>query len=63
VPENVLCLCPSCHVLFDNGSRFLSDDLQVIDGLAGRAISPLQTHQDHRIRLSYIRQHRSRWAA
>jgi predicted restriction endonuclease len=29
VPENVLCLCPNCHVLFDYGVAFVDDDLQV----------------------------------
>jgi predicted restriction endonuclease len=63
VTENVLCLCPSCHVLFDNGARFLSDDLDIIDGLSRRPIGELQTHRQHRIEISYVRRHRGRWVA
>lgn len=63
VPENVLCLCPSCHVLFDNGARFLSDDLDIIDGLVRRPIGELQTHRRHRIGIAFVRQHRDRWVA
>ncbi|MEU2154459.1 HNH endonuclease [Streptomyces sp. NPDC019396] len=28
--ENVLCLCPTCHVLFDGGAIVLTDDLTIV---------------------------------
>ncbi|RPK38635.1 HNH endonuclease [Streptomyces sp. ADI93-02] len=60
--ENVLCLCPNCHVRFDMGARFLTDELRIIDSATGSDLGPLTVHAQHRIRLEYIRQHRSRWA-
>ncbi|MGW1130876.1 HNH endonuclease [Streptomyces griseoluteus] len=59
--ENVLCLCPNCHIRFDMGGRFLTDELRIIDSATGRDLGPLQVHAEHQIRLAYIRQHRSRW--
>ncbi|MGW1052368.1 HNH endonuclease [Streptomyces sp. NPDC002521] len=60
--ENVLCLCPNCHVRFDMGARFLTDELRIIDSVTGMDLGPLTVHAQHRIRLEYVRQHRSRWA-
>jgi hypothetical protein len=59
--ENVLCLCPNCHILFDRGARFLTDDLRVINAVTGESIGALTVQSQHRIRLSYVQQHRSRW--
>ncbi|WP_371497037.1 HNH endonuclease [Kitasatospora sp. NBC_00374] len=61
VTENVLCLCPNCHVLFDNGARYLTDDLRVIDGLTHQELAALRTHPRHRIDVRFVRQHRGRW--
>ncbi|GAA5003151.1 YDG/SRA domain-containing protein [Kitasatospora paranensis] len=63
VADNVLCLCPSCHVLFDYGARYLTDDLRVMDGLTHQEIGRLRTHRRHRIDVRYVRQHRGRWVA
>ncbi|MCP9207188.1 HNH endonuclease [Streptomyces sp. NEAU-Y11] len=60
--ENVLCLCPNCHVRFDMGARFLTDALRIVDAATGNDLGPLTVHVQHRIRLEYVRQHRSRWA-
>ncbi|MEU6587701.1 HNH endonuclease [Streptomyces sp. NPDC046881] len=59
--ESVLCLCPNCHVRFDMGARLLTDELRIIDSATGEDLGPLTVHAQHRIRLEYIRQHRSRW--
>ncbi|MFI8930061.1 HNH endonuclease [Streptomyces sp. NPDC053474] len=59
--ENVLCLCPNCHIQFDRGARYLTDDLHVVDALTGHSLGPLRIHPDHRIRLTYVQQHRARW--
>ncbi|MFJ6812666.1 HNH endonuclease [Streptomyces avermitilis] len=60
--ENMLCLCPNCHIRFDMGGRFLTDELRIIDSATGEDLGPLKVHAQHRIRLAYVRQHRSRWA-
>lgn len=43
IVENRLCLCPTCHVLFDTGARVLTDDLTIVDtvtGQPGKRITP-----------------------
>ncbi|MCB5179645.1 YDG/SRA domain-containing protein [Streptomyces antimicrobicus] len=60
--ENVLCLCPNCHVLFDRGAIQLTDDLRVIDGLTGRVGAPIRRAEGHDIGMKYARRHRERWA-
>ncbi|MER6916523.1 HNH endonuclease [Streptomyces sp. NPDC000594] len=60
--ENVLCLCPNCHIRFDRGARFLTDDLRVIDHVSGKDLGPLRVHPRHRIRLAYVQRHRARWS-
>ncbi len=59
--ENLLCLCPNCHVLFDNGALYLTDELRVTNAIDGRDIGPLEVHPRHRIGQPYICQHRKRW--
>ncbi len=61
VPENILCLCPNCHVLFDNGARLVSDELRVVDALSGQVIGDLYVHARHNLEVRYLRQHRARW--
>jgi len=54
-PENILCLCPNHHVLFDNGAISVAEDLSLI-GESGS----LTIHRDHRIsddHLAYHREH------
>ncbi|MFJ6137834.1 YDG/SRA domain-containing protein [Kitasatospora sp. NPDC092286] len=63
VPENILCLCPNCHVLFDCGARYLTDDLRIVDGLTHQEIGALRTHQKHRIDARFVCHHRGRWVA
>lgn len=59
VTDNVLCLCPSCHVLFDYGAFTISDNLVLISSLepslGGRALA---IHMRHSINLDHIRYHR-----
>jgi putative restriction endonuclease len=56
VMENVLCLCPNHHVLFDNGAFGITDDLSII-GLGGR----LRTSTDHMIDRSHLNYQRLMW--
>jgi putative restriction endonuclease len=60
VPENVLCLCPNHHSLFDEGGIYLGDDLKVYDHV-GNAVGPLTKHEKHSIDLGHVRYHRELW--
>ncbi|UQA94565.1 HNH endonuclease [Streptomyces halobius] len=59
---NVLCLCPTCHVLFDRGALQLTDDLKVVNGLTQRFETALTVVEERRIKVECVRQHRARWA-
>ena len=61
VVENLLCLCPNCHVLFDAGARILTDDLRVVDTVTGRFGERIRLHRWHFIELEFVRHHRRRW--
>jgi putative restriction endonuclease len=56
VIENVLCLCPNHHVLFDNGAISIADDYSLI-GQQCR----LRTLNEHTIDRSYIGYQRKMW--
>ncbi|MCC5855857.1 MAG: HNH endonuclease [Idiomarina sp.] len=58
VENNVICLCPNHHVLFDNGGFAIADDLSLI-GLSGT----LRTLKKHTIGLEFIRYHREHYQA
>jgi len=51
--NNILCLCPNHHVLFDFGAFSVSDDLELIE-IQGS----LHLHAGHRIDLRNLRYHR-----
>ena len=54
--ENILCLCPNHHVLFDNGAISIADDLS----LTGTDYGDLTVHRNHHIdrrHLAYHREH------
>src|SRR5262249_23100901 len=55
--DNLLCLCPNHHLLFDVGAITIADDLALI-GITGK----LRTVPKHRISVEYIRYHRSHYA-
>ncbi|SCK39190.1 YDG/SRA domain-containing protein [Streptomyces sp. WMMB 322] len=59
---NVLCLCPTCHVRFDRGVLQIQDDWSVLDTIQGEVVAVLRRDEGHAIRLTYVRQHRSRWS-
>ena len=52
-PENILCLCPNCHVLFDELALWISDDLFI----EGRNNS-LRVDPRHAISVEMLRGHR-----
>ena len=51
--ENLLCLSPNMHVLFDKGAIAIGDNMSLI-GIEGN----LQLHPKHGLSLAYIRYHR-----
>jgi putative restriction endonuclease len=56
-PDNVLCLCPNHHVLFDKGGIYLDDDFTVRNH-RGSAVGRLTVAPEHVINLANIRHHR-----
>lgn len=53
--DNILCLCPNHHVLFDNGAISIAEDLSLI-GIEGR-LSIHRSHQINQRHLAYHREH------
>jgi putative restriction endonuclease len=53
--DNILCLCPNHHVLFDNGGVSISDDL-CISGVD--CAKRLPVHENHRIDRRHLAYHR-----
>ncbi len=56
--DNILCLCPNHHVLFDNGAVYIAEDLSVNGG----GTSFLTVHKDHRINRRHLAYHREHLA-
>ncbi|MGC7100378.1 YDG/SRA domain-containing protein [Amycolatopsis lurida] len=55
--ENVLCLCPNCHVRFDHGDVVLHSDLSfTLDGTTRQ----LTQHPDHLVKQEHVDYHRAR---
>jgi putative restriction endonuclease len=55
--DNILCLCPNHHVLFDNGAVSIADDLSLIG-----EESHLTLHRNHRLNRHYLAYHREHLA-
>lgn len=55
--ENLLCLCPNHHVLFDLGGFTVADDFTLV-GVAGR----LRVHPRHNISREHLRYHREHYS-
>ena len=53
--ENLLCLCPNCHVLFDEKAIWIEDNLSINGAIKGT----LNTIPVHRISLDMLRYHKS----
>jgi putative restriction endonuclease len=54
--DNILCLCPNHHVLFDHGGVAVADDLSLLVE-EGR----LTVHPEHQINKEYLRYHREHY--
>jgi putative restriction endonuclease len=55
--DNLLCLCPNHHLLFDVGAITIADDMTLI-GTFGK----LRTIPKHAINVEYVRYHRAHYA-
>ncbi len=54
-PDNILCLCPNHHALFDHGGAGISGDLALIGAEGRLTVDPRHTlNESH---LSYRREH------
>ena len=56
--DNILCLCPNHHVLFDNGAISIAEDLSLI----GADNDSLTVHRHHHISLRHLAYHRKHLA-
>ncbi|NBH05352.1 YDG/SRA domain-containing protein [Amycolatopsis sp. SID8362] len=59
-PDNMLCLCPNCHVLFDYGALIVEKDYSVFRN--GQLVGKLRTKPGHPIRDEHLEYHRQRYA-
>ncbi len=56
--DNVLCLCPNHHVLFDRGGLVISDDLRIVDPSTGAVVGRLRTALGHNVSDEQLAYHR-----
>jgi putative restriction endonuclease len=56
--DNLLCLCPNHHVLFDAGALYVSEDGSVCSALDGSTISRLRTTKQHAVSTAQLEYHR-----
>ena len=56
--DNLLCLCPTCHKLFDLGALWMDDELTVRD-IDGGIVYQLTESDEHPINIENIRFHRN----
>lgn len=54
--DNIICLCPNHHVMFDHGTFSIADDLTLI-GIEGK----LNVTKQHKLNLEFIRYHRAHY--
>jgi putative restriction endonuclease len=54
----MLCLCPDCHVQFDDGAVAITDDGIVVQVFTGEEVGKLRTSSGHKIDWDHIRYHR-----
>ncbi len=52
--DNILCLCPNCHVLFSGWAFSIEDDGSFIGGMSGTLVE----HEEHAVSRDHIAYHR-----
>ena len=55
--ENLLCLCPNHHVMFDKGLFSITDDYKIIGAIEGK----LFVIPEHKISMTDLKHHRNRY--
>jgi putative restriction endonuclease len=53
--DNVICLCPNHHVLFDRGVIGIDRDRVFVDRVSGKRFGALAWHRDHQLDLAHAR--------
>lgn len=53
-PDNLICLCPNHHIMFDKGVFSITDNLQLIGALSGELI----INNNHKLKVSNLQYHR-----
>ena len=53
-PNNILCLCPNHHVMFDKGSFSIEDNLELVGMVSGQLV----LHAKHKLNISNLKYHR-----
>lgn len=64
VEQNILCVCPNCHVRLDVGAVVVDENWSIIVRAAmfGEVLLPkLETKGWHRVHPDYLRYHREWW--
>jgi putative restriction endonuclease len=56
--NNMLCLCPNCHILFDFGAIYIQEDLKTIKNLITNTVQKLTIHKNHKLDLESVIHHR-----
>jgi putative restriction endonuclease len=56
--SNMLCLCPNCHVMFDEGSYYLKKDIVTAVNLIENVETELEIHNQHQISEEVVAHHR-----
>jgi len=59
--NNILCLCPTCHIQFDMGALWLNENLEVIHFETKNKIANLEISRDHNIDLKNVKFHREKF--
>jgi putative restriction endonuclease len=60
--ENLLCLCPNHHVLFDKGAIYIDSNRVVRQTADQAALGELRVRANHRIAEDYVAYHREHFA-
>lgn len=62
IAENVICLCPNHHALFDLGALVIGDDFRVVNTITGVEIAKLRLALRHHVGSKYLAYHRRRFS-
>ena len=61
IPENMLCLCPNCHSVFDRGGLVVTEGGFVFDTVKHQRLNPLMRINRHSVDIQHLAVHREKW--